>query len=73
MEEMMTPTERECRVEWIEAAIRWHQEQIIAHRDADAEADLNRLHTVLCRAARQWRPVSMWDESGIVLLLRSAS
>jgi hypothetical protein len=28
---MMTPTERECRFEWIEAAIRWHQEQIIAH------------------------------------------
>ena len=47
----MTAIERDCRFEWIEAAIRWHQEQVVVHRDA--EADLNRMHTQLCRT---------WDE-----------
>lgn len=47
----MTDDERECRFEWIEAAIRWHQQQVAVHRDA--EADLNRMHTQLCRIPRR--------------------
>ena len=50
-ERRMTAIERDCRFEWIEAAIRWHQEQVVVHRDAETE--LNRMHTQLCRT---------WDE-----------
>lgn len=41
----MTPTEREFRFEWIEAAIRWHQEQIMLHQNAklDLVQDFKRL------------------------------
>jgi hypothetical protein len=48
--------ERECRFEWIEAAIRWHQKQVALHRDA--EYVLNRMHTELCRASSAWRTAS---------------
>ena len=47
----MTAIERDCRFEWIEAAIRWHQEQVVAHRDAETE--LNRMHSQLCRTPRR--------------------
>jgi hypothetical protein len=48
--------ERECRFEWIEAAIRWHQKQVALHQDA--EYVLNRMHTELCRASSAWRTAS---------------
>ncbi len=47
----MTADELDCRFEWIEAAIRWHRKQVAVHQDAEIE--LCRIHTELCRAPRR--------------------
>lgn len=46
----MTEVERECRFEWIEAECKFINEEISRLRDRQAE--LNRLHTELCRPRR---------------------
>jgi len=42
----MTRTEMECLLQWLEAAVRFHQDQAARHRDQ--AASFERIHSALC-------------------------